>query len=113
MADIKHVHSVESGGDPSNRSRNLQGLVSLWFAVVALVLVMMFLQFRGSTFLFAIPTAGLIAVVYGMVGLLRAHRNGSRRIEAWIGLTVGMCILVATGIVSLFVWAISRSNWQF
>jgi hypothetical protein len=113
VADVEKTPSIDSDPDARAAPRNLQAMVSLWLAVGALVLFLMFQEFGGAALLFAVPVAGFLAIPYGVVGLARARQLGVGRTEATIGLVLGICILVLTGLVGLYVWEISRSNWQF
>ena len=93
--------------------RNVDALVSLWSAAGAIFLLFVFLSFRRTFLLFAIPAAGLSAAVYGVIGLTRARRIGDGRAAAWVGLIMGIGILASTGVVGLWLWEASRSNWVF
>ena len=105
--------STEEVADRGSNPRNLQALVSVWSAVGAVVLLLMYQQERGAVLLFAVPTAAFVAAVYGIVGLIRARRIGNGRAEALVGLIVGAGLLVAAGVIGLALWEFSRSNWQF
>jgi FtsH-binding integral membrane protein len=113
MAGVEQIPSADRRTYEDAKPRNLQALVSLWSALAALVLLLMFQEFRGAALLLAVPVTGLVATVYGVVGLIRARRLGNGRTEAVVGLSLGITILVVTGIVSFYLWEISRSNWQF
>jgi hypothetical protein len=87
----------------------------MWLAVAASFLSLMFMESsRGPAFrglLYAVPLAGFLATVCGIVGLVRARRTGMGRAQAWLGLSLGTCILVVVGLVGLYVWAIAR-GWD-
>jgi hypothetical protein len=75
-------------------------------------LFVLFLQSRSGTFrwtlLYAVPVTGLLAIAYGIVGLVKARRRGIGRTGSWVGISLGACSLVMTAIVGLVVWEISR-----
>jgi hypothetical protein len=113
VAGVEQVSSEDRGTNGDAKPRNLQSLVSLWSALSALVFIFAYQAFRGTALLLAVPVAGFIATVYGVVGLFRARQLGNGRTEAVLGLSLGISIRVVTGIVSFYLWEISRSNWQF
>jgi hypothetical protein len=93
--------------------RNVAGLISIWSAFGAILLLLAFLQLRGRVLLFAVPAAGMNATLYGSLGLARARKRGASRVEAMIGFVVGVGILFLTAAVGWLVWEIGKSNWQF
>ncbi len=64
-------------------------------------------------FILAVPLAGLVAVVSGVVGLAKAKQAGRGRGQATLGLLGGIAIFVLTGADIWYIWAFAHSNWQF
>ncbi len=94
-------------------THNAQALIALWSAVGAVVLLLMFVQIRGRVLLLAVPTAGLNATIYGVIGFVKSGGAEKGRLESLIGLTVGIIILLTASAIGLLVWALGRANWQF
>jgi hypothetical protein len=92
--------------------RNLPASASLGLGVAGPFLFLMFMGLRGLTFrwtlFYAVSLAGLLAIAYGIVGLVIARRQGVGRAWSWVGISLGTCSLVMTAIVGLVVWEISR-----
>jgi hypothetical protein len=61
----------------------------------------------------AVPTAGLVATICGAVGFVRVRHGDGPRTEVLEGLVIGSGVLILTGTVGFWLWAASRSNWQF
>jgi hypothetical protein len=112
---VREDPAASVGSDPSKAAlhRSVAGLISLWSAFAAFLFLLAFLQLRGRILLFAVPAAGLNATLFGVLGLIRARKHGASRVEALIGCSVGVGILVLTAAVGWLVWEISKSNWQF
>jgi len=93
--------------------RNPYSSFSVRSVIAAATLFFIAMAFHRVIVFFAVPVAGLLATVFGIVGAVTAHRYGNGRAEAWIGLLLGIGILVLAAAVGLYVWEASRSNWQF
>jgi hypothetical protein len=113
MEDVDRPVSTEDVVDGGSKPRNLHASVSLWSAVGAVVLLLMYQQERAAVLLFAVPTAAFLATAYGIVGLVRARRTGNGRAEALVGLLVGSGLLVAAGVLGLALWEFSRLQTLF
>jgi hypothetical protein len=113
MKDVDRPVSREVVAEGASKPRNLQAWISLWSAIGAVVLLLMYQQERAAVLLIAVPTAAFLATAYGIVGLIRARRTGNGLAKALVGLLVGIGVLVAAGVVGLALWEFSRSNWHF
>ena len=105
-----------STGDEEERTsedRNLPTQLGSWIAILAPVFFVsgQYLQLR-SRFL-AIPILGLATTTCGLIGLIKARRLRTGRPWAVIGLLGGVAILMLSAVVVLYVWAASRSSWEF
>jgi hypothetical protein len=45
--------------------------------------------------------------------MINARRVGNGRSRSFVGLLTGIAVLIASGIFALFLWEISRTDWQF
>lgn len=103
--------SDEGGRTPEET--NLPAQLAFWFALLAPALLVFgqYLQLRGR--FLAIPILGLAATTCGAIGVSRARRLKTGMPWAVIGLLGGIAILVLSAAVVLYIWAASRSNWEF
>ena len=99
--------SSQAGGYPPARRRNGMGTAALVLGVVALVLVLLLIFSPLGAFL------GLLAVIFGIVGIVRANRReADNRGQAVTGLVTGGLALVL-GIfftISVGVWFSTHVN---
>jgi hypothetical protein len=96
-----------AAGYPAARRRNGMGTAALVLGVVALVLVLLLLFSPIGAFL------GLLAVLFGILGLMRANRGeADNRGQAVAGLVTGAIALLA-GVfftISIGVWFSTHVN---
>jgi hypothetical protein len=96
-----------AAGYPAARRRNGMGTAALVLGVVALVLVLLLLFSPIGAFL------GLLAVLFGILGLIRANRGeADNRGQAVAGLVTGAIALLA-GVfftISIGVWFSTHVN---
>jgi hypothetical protein len=61
----------------------------------------------------AVPGCGLAATLAGVAGIKQARAVDGPKVTAVLGLLGGLFILVVSVAFLLFLWALSRENWQF
>ena len=95
------------GGPPAARRRNGMGTTALVLGVVAIVLVLLLLFSPVGAFL------GLLAVLFGILGIMRANRGeADNRGQAVAGLVTG-AIALLVGVfftISIGVWFSTHVN---
>jgi hypothetical protein len=97
----------QTAGYPANRRRNGMGTTALVLGVVALTLVLLLLFSPLGAFL------GLLAVLFGVLGLMRANRGeADNRGQAVAGLvTGGIALLVGVFLtISIGTWFATHVN---
>jgi hypothetical protein len=60
-----------------------------------------------------IPVFGVVSILFGVIGLTRVRSTGVGKVEAIIGLILGVGITLLSLAVILFIWEWSRSNFTF
>ena len=94
------------GGPPAARRRNGMGTTALVLGVVAIVLVLLLLFSPVGAFL------GLLAVLFGILGIMRANRGeADNRGQAVAGLVTGAIALLVGAFftISIGVWTPASS----
>jgi hypothetical protein len=100
----------QSQRDPGAASRNPPALASLVSAIgaIALVLLSRHIRLNGIHLVpIAVPALGVLATVFGIIGLRRARQSGSDRAAAQWGLGLGICILLMAVVLGLFALILS------
>lgn len=92
---------------------NINAMLSFWSAIVALVLLLVFASTQRAEVLIAVPVLGLVGTVNGLIGAMTAKVVGTGRKQSVIGLVLGVGVLIVSGLVALFVWEVTSSQWQF
>jgi hypothetical protein len=96
-----------TGGPPAARRRNGMGTTALVLGVVAIVLVLLLLFSPVGAFL------GLLAVLFGILGIMRANRGeADNRGQAVAGLVTGAIALLVGAFftISIGVWFSTHVN---
>lgn len=124
---IRHTEGVPGGGQfPATNSgqgikaQNVPAQLSLWSVGAAVILALFARPLRSflpdirwfSPYLW-IPMCGVASILFGVIGLTRVKNTGVGKVEATIGLILGVGITLLSVAVILFVWEWSRSNLTF
>jgi hypothetical protein len=113
MAELEQNRSVDKASNEGSEVHNLDAVISIWSAVGAVALLLVYGSIRRTAILVAVPVAGLSATIFGFIGMINARRVGNGRSRSFVGLLTGIAVLIASGIFALFLWEISRTDWQF
>jgi VIT1/CCC1 family predicted Fe2+/Mn2+ transporter len=112
------VRSEGESGPRHRRGRrglraNIAASISLLCAAAGWVIVFAFrFAFRDAYWLFTFPLLGVVAVILGIVGLVKARRSGLGKRQATAGLIAGVVIMLLSGATLFLVWRLNQ-QWNF
>jgi hypothetical protein len=92
---------------------NTPATVGLWSAVLAPCWLLFALGARLPGDLLGVPMFGLSALGFGIAGIFRARRQSIGMARAVVAVVVGTVIILLTALALLYIWAATRSSWQF
>jgi hypothetical protein len=113
-----HFPAATSGKEI--KAQNIPAQLSLW-SVAAAVLLGVFARplrsflpdIRWFSPYLGIPVCGVASILFGAAGLTRVKNTGVGKMEAIIGLIIGVFITLLSLAAILFIWEWSRSNFTF